>query len=238
MRIGLLLCDFMPDEYVPIAGGYEDMFSTMLSECDISLISYEAYERRLPDRPDECDGYVISGSRASVYDDEQWIRDLEAFIREAVEASVPIFGVCFGLQVMAQALGGTVERFEGGWGIGVHTMTVGKQRPWMADSPHAVSLIMSHQDQVTVLPEDASLLGSSVHCENYLVEFTPIHVAIQGHPEFEPAFAERIYSNQDRDLGPLRETALASLEQQRDTETVVSWMCRILDAGNPSSGIH
>jgi GMP synthase-like glutamine amidotransferase len=229
MRVGLLLCDFMPDEFAKVAGSYEHMFSSMFSGHDVSLFPFEAFNGDLPTDPMEYDGYVISGSRASVYEDQQWIRDLERFIRSTATVSVPVFGVCFGLQVMAQAFGGTVEKASGGWGGGVRTVDVSERRRWMADTTTAVSLIMSHQDQVVVLPTGASLLGSSDHCTNFLVEFTPRHIGIQGHPEFEPPFAEAVYANRREAYGELVDEALISLGQPTDSETVVTWICEILD---------
>jgi GMP synthase-like glutamine amidotransferase len=228
LRIGLLLSDFMPDEYRPVVGTYEAMFARMLSSHDVSLVPYEAYQGGLPRHPIECDGYVISGSRSSVYEDKQWIRDLEGFIRHTFDASVPVFGICFGLQVMASAFGGTVEKASGGWGGGVHTMTVGETRPWMMDQSEAVSLIMSHEDQVIDLPAGAALLGSSDHCKNFLVEFTPLHVGIQGHPEFQPPFAELIYHNRRELYGEFVDAALESLDRPRDTDAVALWMYEVL----------
>ncbi len=229
MRIGLLLCDFMPDELLPIAGEYVDMFSTMLTDHDVTLIPYDAYRQQLPDTVSTCDGYIITGSRSAVYDDEQWIDDLKAFIREVVDADVPMFGVCFGLQAMATALGGVVEEFDGGWGGGVHTMTVSESRTWMPDASDVVSLIMSHQDQVVALPEGATRLGSSAHCENFLVEFTPRHVGIQGHPEFPPPFAEAIYRSYQDIRGAAADDALASLDTPTDSSRVAEWVLAILE---------
>ncbi len=225
--IGVLLCDGLPDEYLPIAGDYMAMFSLMFRERDVALVPFETYNGRLPDGPRECDGYVISGSRVSVYHDEQWIRDLETFIRDSVRDSVPIFGVCFGLQVMATALGGTVQKSRRGWGVGVHTMTVGEERSWMEPAVDTVSLIMSHQDQVTCLPERATVVGSSDHCEKFLVEFTPIHVGIQGHPEFRAPFAEAIYSDRPKELGELAAGAVASLETPTDAARMADWAMAI-----------
>ena len=229
MRIGLLLCDSMPDEYLPIAGKYVAMFSGMFHNRAVTMTPFDAHRGELPDSPLECDGYVISGSRASVYEDEQWIRELEAFIRDSVNASAPIFGVCFGLQVMATALGGTVEKFHGGWGVGVHDMNTIRSRPWMKNSHDSVSLIMSHQDQITRLPERASILGSSDHCENYLVEFTAIHVGIQGHPEFGVPFAEANYSKRREQPGDLFDRAVESLRLHTDGGLVASWIVEFFD---------
>lgn len=219
----------MPDEYLPIVGGYIDMFSAMLADQDVTLVPYDAYRQQLPDTVTACDGYIISGSRSAVYDDGQWISDLKSFIREAVDADVPMFGVCFGLQAIATALGGTVEPFDGGWIGGVRTMTVSERRSWMPAGSDSVSLIMSHQDQVMTLPDGATRLGSSNHCENFLVEFTPNHVGIQGHPEIRPPLAEAIYRDYRETRGAAADAALALLDQPTDAPLVVEWIRNILD---------
>jgi GMP synthase (glutamine-hydrolysing) len=230
MRVGLLLCDHVAHEYHQIAGDYDEMFAAMLEDKDVELVSYDARNGRFPVDPAECDGYLISGSRASVYEEEQWIRDLEEFVRVSVEASAPIFGVCFGLQVMATALGGTVEKSDRGWAVGVHTMTVRERRPWMDPGVEVVSLIMSHQDQVVQLPTGAVVLGSSEHCDNYLVEFAPRYVGIQGHPEFTAPFARVIYANRREQLGGLTEPAIASLDSPTDASVVVDWVLAMFDS--------
>jgi len=229
MRIGLLLSDFMPDEFRPVAGEYIDMFSGMLADHDVTLVPYDAYRQELPGTAGECDAYIISGSRSAVYQGDRWINDLKAFIREVVAEDVPMFGVCFGLQAMAEALGGTVEEFDGGWGGGVRTMRVSQQRPWMIEKSETVSLIMSHQDQVVALPERAVRLGSSRHCENFLVEFTPNHVGIQGHPEFTVPFAEAIYDSYRTTRGQAADEAITSLDRPTDSAVVVDWIRELLN---------
>lgn len=218
----------MADEHLPIAGEYIEMFSAMFSDHEVTLAPFDAYRMQLPETVDACDGYVISGSRSGAYDDKRWIGELMAFIREAVREDVPMVGVCFGHQVMAAALGGTVERFDGGWGGGVRTMTVTSSRPWMSGSPEKLSLIMSHDDQVTKLPDGANLIGSSDHCENFLVEFTPHHVGIQGHPEFSRPFAAAIYNGCRETRGAAADDALATLAHPTDASLVAGWIHNVI----------
>ena len=227
MRIGLLICDTVPDSDLSVAGDYSEMFSSLLD--DENLVPFNVHRGELPESVTSCDAYLISGARSAVYVDERWIRDLEAFIRGAIEASIPIFGICFGLQVIATALGGVVEKSERGWGGGVHMMKVLERRPWIDNSTGSVSLITSHQDQVVMLPPGASVVGSSDHCPNFLVEFAPGVVGIQGHPEFEAPFAGAIYSNQRELYGTLVDEAIASLSQSTDSQAVAMWIRAILD---------
>lgn len=230
MRIGLLLTDFVPDEYLEFGGEYVDLFAAMFVDQDVALVPYDTYRRELPDAVDECDGYLISGSRSSVLDDEPWIAEFKQFIRAAVAADVPMFGVCFGLQAMAEALGGSVEQFSGGWGGGVSTMTVDERRSWMGGESTSVSLIMSHGDQVVELPEGATCLGSSDRCENFLVEFTPRHVGIQGHPELLRSFAAAVYEDRRDKEGEAADQALATLDQRTDERLVAGWILNVLES--------
>ena len=228
MRIGIILCDHVAGPFRAIAGDYDDMVKEMFTEQVHAFVIYDAQSGGLPADSHDCDGYVISGSSASVYEDHRWIRDLEGFIRQAHSDAVSIFGICFGLQAMATALGGSVERSEQGWGVGVHTMKVGAARPWMQPRTDTISLIMSHRDQVVRLPPAARLLGSSDHCTNAMVEFTPLCVGIQGHPEFPADYARALYGARRDSLGDLAERATASLDDPTDAATVADWILRFL----------
>lgn len=228
MRVGLLLCGDLPEKYSSIAGAFPEWLGTLLGDDGFSQVEFDVTAGDLPKDPSDCDAYIISGSASSVYEEEAWIRDLEEFVRDATRSDVPVFGICFGHQVLAQALGGTVERAENGWGIGVHTMRVDEDRPWMDPDMESVDLLMSHQDQVVELPDDAVVLGSSDHCANYLVEFTPTVVGIQGHPEFPIAFAEALYEDKRELVGDLADQAIASLSSPTDAAIVARWIANVL----------
>ena len=77
-------------------------------------------DNEFPAGPDAADGWLITGSKHGAYEDHDWIPPLEQLIRDIYAAGRPLVGVCFGHQIIAQALGGTVEKFKGGWSVG-HT---------------------------------------------------------------------------------------------------------------------
>ena len=228
MRIGIIQCDHVADPFTAIAGDYDDMVKEMFTEQGHAFVVYDAQGGGLPADSRDCDGYIITGSSASVYEDQQWIRELEVFIRRAHIEAVPVFGICFGLQAMATALGGAVERSEYGWGVGVHRMDVVIGRPWMDPRADAISLIMSHRDQVTELPPAARLLGSSDHCANAMVEFAPRCVGIQGHPEFPADYVRALYGSRREAIGDRTDRALASLDDPTDDAKVGDWILRFL----------
>lgn len=228
MRIGFLVCHHVEERYRPIVEDYASMIEEMLDAHPFELIVYDAVGGELPQDPGECDGYLISGSAASVYESQQWIRDLRSFVFTVVEHEVPIVGICFGHQVLASALGGVVERSERGWGGGVHSMQVRQRRTWMAPTLDEIALIMAHQDQVVALPDGAKVLGSSAHCPNFLVEFTPKAIGIQGHPEFPAPFAALFYEDRRDQIGESVDRALASLDTPTDSGVVADWIYNLL----------
>ncbi len=228
MYIGFLVCHHVEERYRPIVEDYASMIDKMFDDHTFDLVVYDAVGGELPARPDECDAYLISGSAASVYEPETWIRDLESFVSRVVEDAVPIVGICFGHQVLATALGGVVEYSERGWGGGVHSMRVAQRRRWMDPPLDEVALIMAHQDQVVALPDGATVLGSSAHCKNFLVEFTPTAIGIQGHPEFPVAFAALFYEDRREQIGESVDRALASLDTPTDARVVADWIYNVM----------
>jgi GMP synthase-like glutamine amidotransferase len=75
----------------------------------------------------DCDGWLITGSRFGAYEDHPFIPPLEDFIRAAYAAHVPVVGICFGHQIIAQAMGGKVEKYAGGWSVGPTEYNFGDQ---------------------------------------------------------------------------------------------------------------
>ena len=231
MQVGLIMCGDLPDRYSALRGDYPTLVSTMFVDSDTSFDIFDAHRGELPADASAFDGYIISGSASSVYEDEQWMRDLEEFVSGVVDVETPIFGICFGHQLLAQALGGVVKRAENGWGVGVHTMRILESRAWMDPGSETLKLVMTHQDQVVELPAGAIVLGSSDHCPNYLVEFTPIAVGIQGHPEFPAPFARVVYEDKRDQLGGLVDDAIESLSIPTDTSLVAQWTENIFADG-------
>ncbi|MBR0796315.1 type 1 glutamine amidotransferase [Bradyrhizobium jicamae] len=170
-------------------GTFPEMFQRMIGAADASVESDVvslANGETLPD-PAGLDAILITGSAAGVYDDFDWIAPLEDFVRAAHDGSIPMAGICFGHQLIAQALGGTVRKSDKGWGIGRHVYRLAPDNGLLAGE--AVAVVCSHQDQVIAPPASARTIMSS--------DFTPhagllyangTTLSVQPHPEFDADF--------------------------------------------------
>ena len=191
LTIGILLTDHVLDDLKPKHGDQDDFYSKIFGEVDtnIKLKIYDVTLNNYPADMDECDGYLITGSKLSVYDEVKWIRDLEHYIRSLNEHKKFLLGVCFGHQLIAKALGGDVSKAEIGWVTGLQSYIFHDNFPWLRNLNQDVKLIHSHQDQITKLPDQATLVASN---ENVPIAmyFIDNHImSIQGHPEFTNEYA-------------------------------------------------
>ena len=131
MKIGILETGRPPEELDGTFGDYPGMFEDLLSGNGLKVASYAVLDGDIPKRPDEADGWLITGSKYGVYEDHPWIAPLKAFIRDVYAADLPLVGICFGHQLIAEALGGKAENSTAA-GLWVRTTTgrkVGKQSP-------------------------------------------------------------------------------------------------------------
>lgn len=226
MRLGLLVCDSVVEELRPAHGDYPEMFRALFATAPgVDLVTYDVRVGAYPSRLDECDAYITTGSRFSVYDDERWITELEGFIRRLDKARHPLVGICFGHQLMAQALGGAVTESTKGWGIGVKSAAVVSHESWMQPHLDELALHMSHRDQVEELPQGARVLASSEHCAVAAFAVDEHFLAIQGHPEFDREYMTALIRRRADIVGrDVAEAALTTIGQQTHEQVVVAWV--------------
>lgn len=218
MRVGLLVCDHVRDRHVGIAGDYDDHFRALFSgHPEVDLVVYDVVGGVMPSAPSECDAWITTGSRHSVNEDLQWIRDLEAFVREVARAGVPFVGICFGHQVLAKALGGSVVKSDRGWGVGIQNVE-------MAEG--SFDVMNMHQDQVDQLPTGAEVLGWNQHCPVSVMSVGSTMLGIQGHPEMPKGYIRTLLEERRGELIP-EETAdlgLESLGREADSVLLADWI--------------
>ncbi len=175
MKIGILQTGHAPDEIQHELGDYDAMFGRFLAGEGFTFQTHNVVDMEFPESVTACDGWLITGSKHGAYEDHAFIPPLEKFIQDAYAADVPMVGVCFGHQIIAQALGGKVEKFKDGW-------AVGRQDYDFDGTP--VSLNAWHQDQVVALPKDACVIGGNHFCENAAIVYGKKAFTVQPHPEF------------------------------------------------------
>jgi GMP synthase-like glutamine amidotransferase len=171
-------------------GTYPQMFEQMIRAADASVtfdtVSIPAGEK-LPDAGG-LEAILITGSSAGVYDGFDWIAPLEQFVRNAHEKNVPMVGVCFGHQLIAQALGGVARKSEKGWGIGRHVYDVAPGNGILDGA--RIAIAASHQDQVITPPPGAkTILSSDFAAHAGLLYPGGTTLSVQPHPEFSAGYA-------------------------------------------------
>ncbi len=225
LKLGVLRTGRPPKPAIPQFGTYPDMFMDLLGRDAYDWRVYAADEGEYPAAPEDCDGYIVTGSAAGVYEDDPWIGQLLDFLR-AAKGRAKLVGVCFGHQAMAQAFGGRVVKSPKGWGVGAHDYSVVSREPWMDEGP-SIRLPASHQDQVVEKPPGAEVWAAS--------DFTPFAalayrdqpaISMQPHPEFLPDYARaliqarrgKVYAPDEADR------AVASLGGPDDRARVGRWI--------------
>lgn len=221
MKMGVLQTGEVNPALVAEHGEYPDMFQRLFRKADPSL-TFEVWpvlHDRFPESVAEADVWLVTGSRHGVYENLPWMARLKEFLREAYAAERPILGVCFGHQILAEALGGQVVKSDRGWGIGAHDYELTHKPGWLAGARDNLRFNAVHQDQVIQAPAEAQVLAGSEFCPNAILAYggaeAPRAISIQAHPEFDDSYERALIETRDVSED-LRAKALGSLGAQVD----------------------
>lgn len=209
MKIGILKADRVKQKLQEKHGDFDSMFQTMLKKYGFKFIIYELLDDNFPKSSFEAEGWIITGSTYGAYEQENWISKLKKLILQIYKDQVPLAGFCFGHQIIAQALGGKVEKFKQGWNLGVKEYNfenVGRQ-----------TITVVHQDQIVKKPESARVLATSSFCKYVALSYGEKVYTTQCHPEFTTNFTKDLF-NYKKDVLPenLVKEAKNSLEKKLD----------------------
>ena len=144
--------------------------------------SMDVYDGAMPNY-DDGDAWIITGASESVYDDLDWIVELELVIKQAIEVEKPILGICFGHQLLVQGMGGKVEKNSKGWDLGSYPMVEMVDHHLFNNINTNDYFYNSHQDIVVDLPNGCIALAHN-KMGNQAFRYGKRIYGVQFHPEF------------------------------------------------------
>ena len=226
MKLGILQCGHAPDPVAQKHGDFDHMFAQLLAPYGYSYEVWNVVDMQFPDGPAAADAWLLTGSKHGAYEDHPFIPPLEALIRDIQASGRRMLGICFGHQIIAKALGGTVEKFKGGWSIGRTAYDI----PALGH----VYLNAWHLDQVTTLPEGAEVVGQNDFCANAALVYGDSILTIQPHPELSPTIISDYLAARANDPAYPQDLIAAALEENAhptDDARFAGLMAGFLDQG-------
>ncbi len=227
MQVAILQCGNVAEKFQPRFGDYPEMVTNMFAGCPppLSFDTYDCQRGQLPAHIDAYDFYITTGSKASVYEDAQWIQELIHFIRMLAKHKKKLIGICFGHQLIAMACQGKVENSAKGWGVGIARNRVIFSPEWMPEKTEAINILASHQDQICELPETAQVIAESDFCPFFVVQWGRHFLSIQGHPEWQAAYARALMKDRRGIIPANTITAgIKSLQVEPDNALFAKWI--------------
>ncbi len=177
-----------PDALRARFGGFADWFRAAMRLQPAQMHVVRVDEGETLPNPRDVPGAVITGSAAMVTERAAWSERTAGWIRNAMDVETPLFGVCYGHQLMAHALGGAVGWLPAGRGIGNGAIT--RVAPGevldLRELPPSFPAQTTHRQSVLVPPSGAEILARSQRDPHQLLRYAPNALSSQFHPEFTP----------------------------------------------------
>jgi len=186
-QILIVVCGSTFPQVKQASGDFGDWFTRRLAGMHVQTTIWNAHaEESVPDLTHVI-GCIVTGSPAMVTDRAHWSEQLAAWLVEKMTQNIPIFGVCYGHQLLADALGGQVDFQPDGREIGsllISKTPQAESDPLFADMPANFYAHLTHGQSVIKLPEGAVCLASSQRVSQQAYRIGEHCWGVQFHPEF------------------------------------------------------
>lgn len=193
--------------------------------------AWAARDGELPPDPLAADAWVLTGSVASVTQPEPWMELTAQAVRQRHAAGRTLVGLCFGHQLIAQALGGTVGKSTGGFRLGVADTALAAHEPWMDPPLPRLSLFAAHEDQVQQTPPGARVLGGNDFCPVGAYAIGRHVLCTQYHPELTREFMRDLLASFGHKFdAQVVAGATSEIEQPVDAALFMQWVARFIEA--------
>ena len=231
MRIAILMANTDESDFAHRHPKDGEKFAALmrLARPEWDYPSYAVKDGVFPENPDTAQGYIITGSPASVNEDQPWMQQLESFVRDLAQAEKPVFGACFGHQIIAKALGGRVGDNPKGWVKGAVTARYTKS---------TIAGYASHTQQVLEPPRGAHVIASSPDCPVAALQIGKTIETTQYHPEMTPDFFAALLDEYGPSLpAGVEAAARASMEVVPDRAIWAERMARFFENAVASQAV-
>jgi GMP synthase (glutamine-hydrolysing) len=218
-----------------VRGGFVEIIRSALGDAwPHELVGVDLRdESPLPD-PEAVSGFVITGSSASVMERAAWMLRAEEYLRVVVRARRPVFGICFGHQVLAQALGGNVNKNRHGREIGTVAVELVQSDVLFGGLHAPFAANATHVDTVDVLPPGAVVVARTALEPHAALRFSDTAWGVQFHPEMDGDVVKG-YISLRRDLlkreGLDPTTLLANAADTPESTTLLHRFARFVQSG-------
>lgn len=233
MKLCILENDDLDPAVVPTFSRYGAMFERLFRDAGASDWQFDIFSTPRGEYPASFDSYdavLLTGSKEDSFSNEPWVVDLRHRVSQLLEEKKKLLGICFGHQLIALCLGAKVGRAPQGWGVGRMSYDWHAAKLPLAPEDDKMALLVSHQDQVLELPENAVLLASNAHCPVAGYAVGEEVFCVQGHPEFVEDYSAFLMGKRRERLGePLYTNGVESLKQGHDGMTVARMMIAFVE---------